>query len=308
VKPIQFNRRQLLVASAGLPLLASRAAAATDRFPPQFAALEKASGGQLGVSVFDTRTGSITGHRAAERFTMCSTFKLPLVAAVFAAADAGAIDLNRKLSFAASDLPGNSPVTRANLARGSMSIVDLAEAAQSVSDNGAANLLLKHIGGPAALTAFFREAGDPTSRLDHYEPELNYSHGTDIRDTTTPAAMAVLLSGIFTGSLLKPASRDRLIAWTIATKTGTHRIRAGLPSDWRAGDKTGTMTGQKPGPTFIASKYNDVAIVWRRETVTPFVVSVFYEAPVRGGDAVSVQEAVIAQAGKLAAEWIANRN
>ncbi|CAN5355846.1 class A beta-lactamase [soil metagenome] len=304
MKPIQFNRRQFVVASASLPLLASRAWAAPVRSLSPFAASEKAAGGRLGITVLDTRTGRTIGYRPTERFTMCSTFKLPLAAAVLAAADAGRIGLAQELRFTAADLPGHAPVTRANLSRGFMSVLALAEAAQVQSDNGAANLLLKHIGGPAALTAFFRSAGDTTSRLDRYEPALNTSHGSNSRDTTTPDAMAHLLGRIFTGPILKPASRRRLIEWAIATKTGARRIRAGLPADWRAGDKTGTWTGERDAKPFVANKYNDVAVVWRRGTVTAFIVTVFYEAPIQGGDIAPQHEAVLAQAGELAAKWI----
>ncbi len=57
------------------------------------------------------------------------------------------------------------------------------------SDNAAANILLKAMGGPAAFTKFMRSIGDETTRLDRNEPDLNSNLRGDERDTTTPRAM-----------------------------------------------------------------------------------------------------------------------
>src|SRR5690606_18303721 len=119
------------------------------------------------------------------------------------------------------------------------------------------NILLRHIGGPQALTAFWRALGDDVTRLDRYEPDLNTSQGEDARDTTTPAAMARTMSAILTGPVLAPVSRERLIGWTIASRTGLERLRGGFPPEWRAGDKTGTYAGEGARD----SKTNDIAIV-----------------------------------------------
>jgi len=58
------------------------------------------------------------------------------------------------------------------------------------SDNTAANLLLRTVGGPAAVTAYLRALGDPVTRLDRNEPALNEAKPGDVRDTTTPSALA----------------------------------------------------------------------------------------------------------------------
>ena len=123
-----------------------------------------------------------------------------------------------------------------------MTISALAEAAQVTSDNVAANLLLARLGGPTGFTARLRELGDRQTRLDRLEPELNLVLPGDERDTTTPRAMAETASRLLTGDVLTPASREQLIDWMVKTRTGDRRIRAGLPKDWRAGDKTGTAT------------------------------------------------------------------
>jgi beta-lactamase class A len=109
-----------------------------------------------------------------------------------------------------------------------------------VSDNTAANVLLAWMGGPGALTAFYRQLGDTVTRLDRNEPSLNSNDPGDVRDTTSPRAMVGLLKTVLLGDAMKTASRERLLALLRACETGKKRLRAGLPPDWVVGDKTGT--------------------------------------------------------------------
>jgi beta-lactamase class A len=174
-----------------------------------------------------------------------------------------------------------------------MSIGALAEAAQKTSDGTAANLLVAHLGGPARFTQLLRDLGDSHTRLDRYEPELNRTSPGNVRDTTTPRAMAGTVQRLLVGDALSRASRETLIQWMIETKTGLRRIRAGLPEGWRAGDKTGT--GHFPG---IANKHNDVAIIWPPKR-PPVIMAAYFEAkdyfdPLRPED-----ETVLADAARV---------
>lgn len=210
-------------------------------------------GGKLGVAALDTGSGKRVEYRASERFAMCSTFKLPLVAAVLERVDAGQEDLQRRVAFDASAILEYAPVTKLHVAEGAMSVEALCEAAVTVSDNTAANLLLETVGGPAGFTERLRAWGDTTSRLDRNEPMLNAALAGDVRDTTTPLAMVGTFQQLLLGHVLRDASKQRLCDWLVATKTGLKRLRGGVPPEWRAGDKTGTGNN---GAT------NDVAIVW----------------------------------------------
>jgi len=217
------------------------------------ARLEQRVGGRIGVFALDAGTGASLEHRADERFAMCSTFKWTLAAAVLASVDRGQLRLAQPVAYGETDLLGHAPVARAHVAEGRMTVEDLARAAVVVSDNTAANLLLAQIGGPPGLTRFFREIGDTVTRLDRDEPTLNTNAPGDPRDTTTPRAMALALRAVLTGDVLSPASRDRLTRWLVECETGLARLRAGLPTGWRVGDKTGTGAN---------GACNDVAIAW----------------------------------------------
>jgi beta-lactamase class A len=151
------------------------------------------------------------------------------------------------------DVVGWAPVSEKHVGE-PLPLATLCEAAMTLSDNGAANLLLNLLGGPPGVTAYARSLGDPTTRLDRREPELNRVKPGDPRDTTTPDAMLGDLQKLALGAALSPASRQRLVGWLVANQTGDESLRAGVPKGWRVGDKTGT------GPT--GGAVNDVAIVW----------------------------------------------
>jgi beta-lactamase class A len=197
-------------------------------------------GGRVGVFALDTGSGKHLARREDERFVMCSTFKWALVADVLARVDRGEVSLDEPVRYGQSDLLEYAPTTRAHVAEGSMTVEALAEAAITKSDNTAANLLLAKVGGPPGLTQFFRRLGDPVTRLDRNEPELNANVRGDVRDTTSPRAMVGLMRSVLCADCLAPGSRERLIGWLRACETGRDRLRAGLPADWTVGDKTGT--------------------------------------------------------------------
>ncbi|WP_174301589.1 class A beta-lactamase [Caulobacter sp. S45] len=232
-----LDRRALLAAAPALILAAPVAAFAAT---PDFAALERATGGKLGVFVLDTGSARTLAWRADSRFPFCSSFKAPLAAFVLWKAERGALHLDQPVPYDEADLVGWSPVTRAHVAQGVLTVRELCAAAVDYSDNGAANLLLRLVGGPQALTAWMRQAGDPAFQLSHPEMQLNHSRFGDAIDTTTPRAMAESFRRLAFGDVLRPASRTRWIDWLVANTTGDKRLRAGLPAGWRVGDKTGT--------------------------------------------------------------------
>ncbi|MEO6214943.1 MAG: class A beta-lactamase [Sphingomonas sp.] len=290
-----MDRRAFLVAG-GVGLVSTSAWAAMRKIEPRhsettdplhdaIARIEAESGGRLGVALHDTGTGRRFAYRGNERFAMCSTFKLLLAGAVLARVQQRAERLDRRLPIQGSDVIGHAPFA-AKRAGGSATVAELCRAMVVESDNGAANLMLAAIGGPAALTRFLRQIGDPTTRLDRTEPTLNEATPGDSRDTTTPLAMLGSAKRLWLGPVLAPPHRAQLTAWAIECRTGLERLRAGLPKDWRAGDKTGT--GDR-------GTYNDVAIFWppRRR---PMLVTSYLSESKLGTDAGNAVHAQVARA------------
>jgi len=248
--PIAVDRRLVLAGSALLLPVSASAREAGDAV----VALEKSSGARIGLAALDTGTGRSLFNRADQRFLMCSSFKLSLAAAMLVRADAGREHLDRLVHY---DRPvlGVSPATTRNWPNG-MTIAQLCEAICIYSDNTAADVLLGEIGGPKAMTAFWRSIGDSTTRLDRIEPALNVPDGD--RDTTTPAAMLGTLKKLLLGDVLSAASRAQLLAWMHANTTGMQMLRAGLPANWQVGDKTGHWMSST---NLDAAAVNDLAII-----------------------------------------------
>ena len=186
---------------------------------------------------------------------MASTFKFPLVAAVLSRIDVGDVSLDETIAFGEQDMLSYAPVASKHLPDGVISVRALCAAAVELSDNVAANLLLRLIGGPAGLTRFLCDLGDGVNatRLNRIEPALNSNEPGDVRDTTSAIAMVNSMNVLLTGPTLSVASRTMLIGWLVSSMTGLQRIRAGLPSDWKVGDKTGTGAN---------GAVNDIAVFW----------------------------------------------
>lgn len=283
-----LDRRSLL---ASLCWMAGSPALAVDA-PPELETYERESGGRVGVYAEHLATGAKLAWRADERFVMCSTFKASLAACVLARVDRGEEQLAATIPYGQADLLDYAPVAKQNLAAGRMSVADMCKAIVELSDNTCANLLLARIGGPAALTSFWRSISDATSRLDHNEPELNRSPPGDPHDTTTPAAMAGNLKQLVVGEALSPASRAQLTEWMVGCKTGANRLRGGLPAGWKIGDKTGYNGKDAAG---------DIAVVWPKPD-TPILIAAY----VQGGAPTAAQiEAVFARIGRMVAERLA---
>jgi beta-lactamase class A len=246
-----LDRRTFLAAA---PALLAWPALAQSPLSPLMA-YERQSGGRVGLYAHNIETGATIAWRADERFVMCSTFKASLAACVLTRVDRGQDRLEDLISYGAGDIAEYAPAARANLARGALSVEEMCKAAVELSDNTCANLLLARIGGPPAMTAFWRATSDGVSRLDHNEPLLNRSPPGDPHDTTTPAAMVGNFRRFVFGDLLSAASRERFTAWLIGCQTGDNRLRAGLPKIWTIGDKTGNNGKDAAG---------DIAVAWRK--------------------------------------------
>lgn len=256
-----------------------------DRFLRDVAELEARSGGRLGVALLDDSDGFALAHRGNERFLMCSTFKVLLAALILHRVDQGRERLDRAVPVQASDLVSHSPVTAQAVGR-TMAVGELCAATITVSDNAAANLLFRAVGGPSALTSFLRGLGDTVTRSDRTETALNaWSDTKRHADTTTPAAMARTLAKLLTGQALGVSSREQLRAWMRAATTGAARIRAGLPADLVVGDKTGT------GPTST----NDIAWI-EGPRGGPYALTVYYADATGNAAAQSEVIAAVARA------------
>lgn len=289
--PLNALRHHALRAAALLPLLAMAPVHADESgaINAAMAKLEQQFGGHIGMVAIDTGSGKRIGFRADERFPMCSSFKMVLAAAVLKKSVDTPGLMQKKIAISAADMLQHAPITTKHLG-GTLPVEALCEAAVSYSDNPAANLLLKEISGPAGLTAFARSIGDKELRSDRYELELNAAVPGDLRDTTTPAAMAGTVQALVLGKALPPAQQQLLKDWMLRNTTGDAKIRAGVPAKWVVAEKTGNCG------RYGAS--NDSGVLYPPGRA-PIVLAIYTSRP-RQEDQGS--DAIIAAVAKLVAE------
>lgn len=253
---------------------------------PVFARLETEHGARLGVFAVDTGTGRSVAYRADERFPLASTFKGLACGALLDLHPLSTGWFEQRVAVEAADLVAGSPVTEQHVGTG-MTVTELCHAAITVSDNTAGNRLLTLLGGPAGLTDYLRSLDDRVSRLDRWETDLNTAIPGDDRDTTTPAALAADYRALTVGDALAEPERAQLNSWLLASTTGDTRIKAGLPGDWRVGDKTGT-------PAYGSAL--DVAVAWPPGRA-PLVIAVLTTKPDRDA---APDNALVAAAARAA--------
>lgn len=287
-----ISRRDLLIGSLLAGLAPSTLGDAADdsggELQEGIARLEQRHGGRLGVAVLDTANTKLIAHRGDERFALCSTFKFLAAAFILTRVDRKEESLTRRIVYPKDYLVSYSPITEKHAGADGLTVGEICEAAMTLSDNTAGNLLLDSFGGPVGLTAYLRSIGDNVTRLDRRETELNEAKPGDPRDTTTPVAMLKTMRKMVLGTALSGASREQLTTWLVANKTGDKRLRAGVPKGWRVGDKTGTGANNAT---------NDIAVIWPPGRA-PIVVTAYYAESRASEDE---RNAILSEVGRFAA-------
>ena len=246
--------------------------------------------GIAGVAAVHIESGRSVSLRGAEAFPMASAFKLPVAVQILALVDEGKLTLDQMVSLGPADLhPGSGKLTDLFFHPGvSLSIANLLELALVISDNTAADILLREAGGPAAVTSRMHAIGLNGIRIDrptvnlisdwqgakNLPPESQWSRDlwdkiynavperdhmrarrtqmADPRDTATPNDMTTLLMRVWKRDLLTPQSSDFLLDIMKRCETGSSRIKGMLPQGTDVAHKTGTLGGVANDVGFIA--------------------------------------------------------
>jgi len=293
-----------------LVLAATFAIAATDpaltRLEQQIEYVSHATDGVAGVTALHIETARTVSLRGSEAFPMASAFKLPVAVQILSLVDDGKLTLDQMVTLTPPDLhPGSGRLTELFFHPGvSLSIANLLELAIVVSDNTAADVLLRQAGGPAAVTAKMHSLGLPGIRVDRstallisdwqgaknlppedqwnrqiwdkiYDavPERDHMRArraemTDPRDTATPDDMTKLLLRVWKRDVLTAESSRVLLDMMDRCQTGKSRIKGLLPQGTDVAHKTGSLGG-------VA---NDVGFITLPGDAGHIAVSVFTKA------------------------------
>ncbi len=297
------------------------------------AVAERAQPGILEVAVQNLEGGEMWAWNGSRAYPMQSVFKAPLGAAVLAEVDAGRLRLNDQITLVEKDIsPPLSAIGAAWPAAATYTVGELLVAAVGQSDNTAADVLMKRIGGPGAVTAWLRDKGVLEIRVDRYERELQMEASgmdsfriawkdwpafkaardaqpearrreamarylADPRDTTTATGMLTFLGKLSKGELLGPRSTIRLLRIMTESTTGANRLKAGLPPGATLAHKTGTSATDL-GVTAVT---NDVGLLTlkdgRRYSVAVFLAASPQDEAAREGAIADVMRAIAKAVG-----------
>src|ERR1700678_282730 len=201
-----------------------------------------------------------------------SMFKYPLALTVLHLADTGKLfpdqrygepvnlTLDRMVRFLPEDrIPGAySPLQdRYPNANVDVTLRELIQLAAGQSDNGAEEVLLRIVGGPAIVQNYIRSLGVTAFQLVDSEHDLDRDESLQYRDWIEPAAAVQLLQRLVNNPPISPAANAFLVQTLTASVTGPNRLRAGLPPGTPLAHKTGS-SGTHGG---ITAATNDMGLI-----------------------------------------------
>jgi len=283
------------------------------------------SGGTVGVTAIHIESGKRVSLNGAERFPMASVYKLPIALQVLRRVERGELKLSDTVKLSEHDFrPGVSPVIKEVKGKSlTVTITRLLDLMLGMSDNTASDILMRQAGGPEAITARLRELGikgvdvnrsEAQMALDFWgvrqpPPESEWTLAlfdklkaevkpaereaaaaaavSEMRDTSTPDAMAELLIKFHRGETLGTEGTERVLRIMKASPTGPARLKGLLPKGTVVAHKTGT----------IGSMTNDVGIIKLPGDGGHIAIAVFVKGSTKS---VEERERVIAEIARAA--------
>jgi beta-lactamase class A len=242
------------------------------RLDKAFPAIDARAGtATFAAGVMNPANGQSWFWRGDTRLPMAGLFMLPVAAAALAEVDAGRLKLGERIKITEEDLSAPYSAiderwpTPPEHHAAQMPAVDLISLAVQAGDNTAADVIMKRIGGPGAVTAWLRQEGIDDMSVDRYSREIEQemagmesfrpqwkdeaawlaardtvpagareeamnAYVADPKDTTSARAAAQLLYLLSIGELLGPASTRLLTTLMATSRTGANRLAAGLPA------------------------------------------------------------------------------
>jgi beta-lactamase class A len=221
-----------------LALVAQPAAAATSaslvNLEQQLASMVAGKSSDVGIAALDLNTGETISIKGDTPFPMASTVKVAIAALYLSQVDKGQKTLDDTVH-------GQSVRTLMN----KMLIY---------SDNHAADILFKDVGGPRAVHHYLTSNGIHGVRVDRTIAQLLAAKRDlwDARDSSTPKGMIELLKRIYKAEIISPKSRDYLLSVMAKCHTGRNRMKWLLPAGTPVEHKTGTLNGLSDDVGFIS--------------------------------------------------------
>lgn len=200
----------------------------------QLSSMLAGSSADVGIAALDLNTGEAISIKGDTPFPMASTVKVAIAALYLSQVDHGHKSLDDTI--------------------GGVSVRTLMNKMLIYSDNRAADVLFKDVGGPRAVHRYLTSNGIRGVRVDRTIAELLADKRDlwDARDSSTPKGMIELLKRIYKAEIISPRSRDYLLGVMAKCHTGKNRMKWLLPAGTPVEHKTGTLNGLTDDVGFIS--------------------------------------------------------
>lgn len=250
----------------------------TQRLNEEMARIVRLAKGKVGVSALHLESGRQVGLNRLDSFPMASTVKVAIAAQLLHRIEQGELSMMTMTDLKPTDLhPGSGTLDVLFAKPGvQLSVQNLLELMMVISDNSATDILLRLAGGPSAVQGRLATLGVRGMSVDRsiiqlladlegitlpapdQQTSVVYNQlgravtpdarkvavatfNKDPRDRSTPDAMVNLLTQLYRGTALKPASRDTLLAVMQRCRGGINRLKGYLPPETVVAHKTGSL-------------------------------------------------------------------
>ncbi|PZO39388.1 MAG: serine hydrolase [Pseudanabaena frigida] len=186
------------------------------------------------MMVVDLDSGAYVQIGANQPISAASTIKSPILVAFFQDVDAGKIKLDEQLEMTADVKVGEAGELQLLPTGTKISALETATQMIVVSDNTATNMIIKRLGGFAALNQRFKSWGLNNIVVNSQLPDLEGTNKISTQD------MVSLLAMLDKGKLIEPRSRDRFMDIMRRPVTNT-LLPKGIGEDARIIHKTGDI-------------------------------------------------------------------
>jgi beta-lactamase class A len=260
---------------AALLFLLTGIASAQSALPQQIRAIAEQAQGKVSVACSLPGSSVNCDLEPHAHPPMQSVFKLPLAVAVLHEVEQGRFSLDQPIRFLASDrfFPhAYSPLQEQYPeAEVDVPLRELLRLAASLSDNAAADILLRVVGGPAAVDAYIASQGVSGFHLEDSEHNLHRDPTAQYRNWFEPAGAVALLRRLSDNSPLTPQHTQLLLQWLKDSPVAAQRLKGSLPEGTVVMHKSGS-SGTRDG---VTAATNDIGLITlpdgRRLAIAVFV-------------------------------------
>lgn len=250
----------------------------------------------VGVSIIGSNGKDTLSIDGEKHYPMQSVFKFHIALAVLAEVDKGRFSLDQKIEIRPKDLFPTyySPIKEKYPHGTALAMSELLEYTVAESDNVGCDILLRLLGGPQMVEAYFAKNNFNEISVKINEEVMQGNWDLQFENWTTPKAANEVLASFYYNSKKFLSTESYEFIWKLMkqTSTGKDRLKGQLPMGTVVAHKTGWSGTNNAG---ITAAVNDIGIIFLPQG-QHFFISVFVT---NSKEDVKTNEKIIADIAKV---------